>query len=83
MYSNKTNEPTCAEGVVEKATALEDWLDGLTVEDMLGISRRTLQHYRTSRLFPYLKIGNKIYYKRADIEAFLDAEYNKQKGGAR
>lgn len=68
----------------KKTTSLEDWLDGPTVEDMLNISTRTLQHYRSSHFFPFLKIGNKIYYKRADIEAFLEARYaeqNPQKGG--
>lgn len=63
--------------------ALEDWLDGATVEDMLNISTRTLQHYRTNHMIPYLKIGNKIYYKRSDIEAYMEARYAEQneKGG--
>lgn len=66
-------------------TRLEDWLDGATVEDMLNISTRTLQYYRTNRMFPYLKMGNKIYYKRSDIEAYMEARYeeqNPEKGGA-
>ena len=59
-------------------TALEDWLDTPTVEDMLNISRRTLQAYRSQRVFPFLKIGNKLYYKRADIERYLEQRYAEQ-----
>lgn len=69
-----------------KPTELENWLDGATVEDMLNISTRTLQYYRSMRRIPYLKIGNKIYYKRSDIEAYMEARYqeqNPEKGGMR
>lgn len=61
-----------------QTTALEDWLDTPTVEDMLNISRRTLQTYRSRRVFPFLKIGNKLYYKRADIERYLEQRYAEQ-----
>lgn len=84
MLQKKVNEPTYVEGVVAKATELENWLDGATVEDLLNISTRTLQYYRSMRMIPYLKIGNKIYYKRSDIEAYMEDRYaaqNPKKGG--
>lgn len=72
--------------LTEKPTELENWLDGATVEDMLNISTRTLQYYRSMRIIPFLKIGNKIYYKRSDIETYMETRYleqNPQKGGQR
>ena len=59
-------------------TALEEWLDGVAVEDMLNVSTRTLQKYRSSGRLPFLKIGNKIFYKRTDVEAYLDTLYDEQ-----
>jgi len=84
-YFCTSNEPLAVAYREQMAqpTHLEDWMDGVTVMDMLNISARTLQYYRDARMFPYVKIGNKIYYKRADIEAYMEAEYAKQKGGAR
>lgn len=46
----------------------------LDCQDMLQlfhISVRTLQHWRTKGLLPYSKIGNKIYYRAADVEEML------------
>lgn len=54
-------------------TQLEDWITGPVVEDMLNISRRTLQNWRDNGTIPFSKKGNKIYYRRSDIEAMLAA----------
>lgn len=59
-------------------TPLEEWLDGIAVEDMLNVSTRTLQKYRSSGRLPFLKIGNKIFYKRTDVEAYLEMIYEEQ-----
>ena len=59
-------------------TPLEEWLDGIAVEDMLNVSTRTLQKYRSSGRLPFLKIGNKIFYKRTDVEAYLEMLYEEQ-----
>ena len=59
-------------------TPLDEWLDGIAVEDMLNVSTRTLQKYRSSRRLPFLKIGNKIFYKRTDVEAYLEMLYEEQ-----
>lgn len=60
-------------------TPIEDWLDGSTAEDLLGVSTRTLQHYRDTGILPYAKVGNKIFYKRSDLGAMMERHY--QKGG--
>ncbi|GHU57061.1 DNA-binding protein [Bacteroidia bacterium] len=38
---------------------------------MLHISPRTLQRYRSEGLLPFFKHGQKIYYKTADVRAFV------------
>lgn len=54
----------------------EVWLDNSEVCKLLNISKRTLQSYRGSLLFPFAQIGAKIYYKASDIEAYLNKHYN-------
>lgn len=61
----------------ECITDVSDWLDGATAEDMLGVSTRTLQHYRDMGMLPYSKVGNKIYYKRSDLGAMIERHYKK------
>ncbi|WP_349832338.1 helix-turn-helix domain-containing protein, partial [Bacteroides fragilis] len=38
---------------------------------LLGISIRSLQNYRDSGKLGYSQIGNKLYYKSADIERLV------------
>ena len=38
---------------------------------MLHISPRTLQRYRTGGNLPFLKCGQKIYYKASDVRQFV------------
>ena len=59
----------------------EKWLDNQEVVQLLKISKRTLQTYRDENLIAFSQIGNKMYYKTTDIEAFLKQNYNKAKGG--
>jgi len=56
-------------------TALEDWLTTEIVEDMLGISKRTLQTLRTQRKIGFCKVGGRCYYKRSDIELLMENCY--------
>lgn len=53
------------------------WLDNQEIMEVLKISRRTLQTYRTQKIFPYSQVGSKIYYKASDIEKFLKKNYHK------
>lgn len=58
-----------------EATALEDWMTGDIVEDMLNISTRTLQTLRDNGTLHSAKLGGKLYYKRSDIERILEDSY--------
>jgi hypothetical protein len=56
-------------------TSLSDWLDSQDVMQALHISSRTLQTLRTNGTLPFSRIGNKIYYRRQDIEKILSDNY--------
>ena len=49
----------------------DKWLSGREVCALLGISIRSLQNYRDSGKLGYSQIGNKLYYKSADIERLV------------
>ena len=49
---------------------VENWLDSQEVCLLLGVSKRTLQYYRSSGRLAYSQIGSKIYYKSSDMEPF-------------
>ena len=49
----------------------DKWLSGREVCSLLGISIRSLQNYRDSSKLGYSQIGNKLYYKSADIERLI------------
>ena len=49
------------------------WLNKKEVLGLLYISDRTLQHWRTNRILPYSRIGNKLYYRLSDIEKLLES----------
>lgn len=51
------------------------WLESSEARKMLGVSPKTWQSYRDERRIPFSQFGRKIYVKRADLEAFLDAHY--------
>ncbi|GHU91144.1 DNA-binding protein [Bacteroidia bacterium] len=50
----------------------EKLLDNQDMCFMLHISKRTLQRYRTENGLPYIKYGQKIYYKAADVREFIN-----------
>ena len=49
----------------------EKLLDRQDILQMLHISVRTLQYWRTKGILPYSKIGNKIFYRQSDVEEML------------
>lgn len=58
---------------------VENWLDSQEVCLLLGVSKRTLQYYRSSGRLTYSQIGSKIYYKTSDIERIIaDSETQNQ-----
>jgi len=42
------------------------------LSDLLKISRRTLQEYRSSGIIPYYLICGKVLYKESEIQKFLE-----------
>ena len=46
-------------------------MDNQDVSQLLHISHRTLQRYRSDGLLPFIKIGQKIYYKTSDVRDFI------------
>ena len=50
---------------------VENWLDSQEVCLLLGLSKRTLQYYRSSGRLAYSQIRSKIYYKSSDIERII------------
>ena len=49
------------------------WLTNREALSFLGLSKATLQRYRTSGRLPYSKIGGSIYYRYDDLVAVLEA----------
>ena len=47
------------------------WISGREATEMLGVSPRTLQRYRSIGILPYLMLRQKTYYKESDVERFL------------
>ncbi|MDD2437492.1 MAG: helix-turn-helix domain-containing protein [Massilibacteroides sp.] len=54
---------------------LEDWFDNQDVMQVLHISPRTLQTLRSNGILPFSRIGNKLYYRRFDIQKLLSNNY--------
>lgn len=54
----------------------EVFLTGEEVCELLKLSSRTLQEYRSNGALAYYKIGGKILYKQSDIQAMLERHYN-------
>lgn len=54
---------------------LEDWIDNQDVMQILHISQRTLQTLRSNGILPFSRIGNKLYYRRQDIQRLLANNY--------
>ena len=54
-----------------------EWLHNGDVCRLLGISKRTLQHYRDTSVLPFAQIGHKCYYKREDVERLLCVKSDK------
>ena len=59
----KQNEITSIDG--------EQLLDNQDVLQMLKISSRTLQRYRSDKKIPYYTISGKLYYKLSDVHQLV------------
>jgi hypothetical protein len=54
----------------------EELLDNQDLLQMLKISNRSLQRYRSSGKLPYYSISGKIYYKLSDVHQFIRDSFN-------
>ena len=55
----------------------EELLDNQDLMQMLKISNRSLQRYRTIGKLPYYTISGKLYYKLSDVHQFIRESFSK------
>ncbi|MDR1883966.1 MAG: helix-turn-helix domain-containing protein [Prevotella sp.] len=63
--------------IKEKLLEGERLLDNQDVCQMLNVSKRTLQRYRSSGELPYQMLYHKTFYRESDVEAFIKANFVK------
>jgi hypothetical protein len=63
--------------IKEKLLEGERLLDNQDVCQLLNVSKRTLQRYRSSGELPYQMVYHKTFYKETDVEAFIKANFAK------
>jgi len=63
--------------IKEKLLEGERLLDNQDVCQLLNISKRTLQRYRSSGELPYQMLYHKTFYKESDVQAFIKANFQK------
>lgn len=54
----------------------EELLDNQDLLQMLKISHRSLQRYRSTGKLPYYTISGKLYYKLSDVHQFIRDSFN-------
>lgn len=57
----------------------ENLLDNQDLCQLLHVSKRTLQRYRTSGELPFQRIYHKTYYKECDVRAFIISNFDKKR----
>ncbi len=55
----------------------EELLDNQDILQMLKVSNRSLQRYRSIGKLPYYTISGKLYYKLSDVHQFIRESFNK------
>ncbi|WP_418895381.1 helix-turn-helix domain-containing protein [Limibacterium fermenti] len=63
--------------IKEKLLEGERLLDNQDVCQLLNVSKRTLQRYRSSGELSYQMLYHKTFYKESDVEAFIKANFQK------
>ena len=54
----------------------EELFDNQDLMELLKISPRSLQRYRSSGRLPYYTISGKLYYKNSDVHLFIREHFN-------
>ncbi len=52
-------------------------LDNFDLCQLLNVSKRTLQRYRTSGELPYEMLYHKTYYKETEVQAFIKRNFDR------
>jgi hypothetical protein len=94
MYLDKENFEAWMERIMgrfdhtdkalEKLNKRENMLEGERLYDnqdicqLLNISKRTLQRYRSSEELPFHSIYHKTYYKESDVHTFIRTHFDRQ-----
>ncbi len=81
MKKNLPAEQSITATVQSTAAVIEQWLDKQDLLQMLHISARTLQNWRSLGLLPFYKITGKIYYKASEVSMMLDRHRQQPKPG--
>ena len=55
----------------------EALLDNQDLCQLLQVSKRTLQRYRSSKTLPYHRLYNKTYYKESEVNEFIRTHFEK------
>lgn len=66
----------------DKEPETKKWLNSKEASEMLGVNRQTFQRWINKGVFPFTPTQylGKIYYKRSDLEAFLESHIKEQEG---
>jgi len=51
-----------------------EWLTLEEARELINVCPKTFQKYRDNGIIPFSQYGRKIYFKKKDIEAFLDSK---------
>lgn len=94
MYLNKESFEAWMERIMDRIDLLEKALQKLNKRDnmlegerlydnqdvcqLLNISKRTLQRYRSKGELPFHSIYHKTYYKESDLHTFIRTHFDKQ-----
>jgi excisionase family DNA binding protein len=59
-----------------KSSVQKEWLTNKEVCEMLSTTLRTMQNYRDKGVISFSKVGSKLYYRKSDIDSFLESNYH-------
>lgn len=57
----------------------QEWLTLEEARDIIGVCPKTFQKYRDNGVIPFSQYGRKIYFKKSDIQAFLESKRIRRK----
>ena len=97
MYIDKENFEAWMERIMDRFSRLDktldkmgqhrNMLDGELLFDnqdlcqLLHVSKRTLQRYRSSGELPFHTLYQKTFYKESDVHTFIREKFNKKRNG--